>query len=276
MQLNRLGQLPVEMLTSMKLGSSRAFGSFRALTVLAWVLCWATSRSFKLSGSPIPVTDSANATVQEIVEEVVGADLQQDMDQINNMSNPMTENASDPSEGFGQLAKNLEFLLVKVAQLEAVAEMQQAELISYRKKFDSQQSQIDSLQAQIGHHEPQDGGALLEMEQKDAQTRLQEAQDVVKRVFLKHNRQREKGDLAGSLWVFEHSKSWPRWDNSGILHHEEDIATAAESGESQGSSSDRKSVTCPIRCSRCCCQLCKYHGSCCHCSVLSLTLVADS
>ncbi|CAE7713846.1 unnamed protein product, partial [Symbiodinium microadriaticum] len=141
------------------------------------------------------------------------------MDQINNMSNPMTENASDPSEGFGQLAKNLEFLLVKVAQLEAVAEMQQAELISYRKKFDSQQSQIDSLQAQIGHHEPQDGGALLEMEQKDAQTRLQEAQDVVKRVFLKHNRQREKG----------------------ILHHEEDIATAAESGESQGSSSDRKS-----------------------------------
>ncbi|CAE7763310.1 unnamed protein product, partial [Symbiodinium necroappetens] len=203
----------------MKLGSSRAFGSFRALTVLAWVLCWATSRSFKLSGSPIPVTDSANATVQEIVEEVVADDLKQDMEEINNMSNPMTENASDPGEGFGQLAKNLEFLLVKVAQLEAVAEMQQAELISYRKKFDSQQSQIDSLQAQIGHHEPQDGGALLEMEQKDAQTRLQEAQDVVKRVFLKHNRQREKG----------------------ILHHEEDIATAAESGESQGSSSDRES-----------------------------------
>ena len=49
---------------------------------------------------------------------------------------------------------------MKVAQLEAVAEMQQAELISYRKKFDSQQSQIDSLKAQIGNHEPQDGGAL--------------------------------------------------------------------------------------------------------------------
>ncbi|CAE7266723.1 unnamed protein product, partial [Symbiodinium sp. CCMP2456] len=198
----------------MKLGSSRAFGSFRALTVLAWVLCWATSRSFKLSGSPIPVTDSENATVQEIVEEVVADDLKQDMDEINNMSNPMTENASDPSEGFGALAKNLEFLLVKVAQLEAVAEMQQAELISYRKKFDSQQKEIDSLKAQIGNHEPQDGGALLEMEQKDAQTRLQEAQDVVKRVFRKHHRQRE----------------------TGILRHEEEIA-----GESQESSSDRES-----------------------------------
>ena len=189
----------------MKLGSLRALGSFRALTVLSWVLCWSTSSSFKLSGSPIPVTDSENPTVREIVEEVVSDDLRQDMEEINNMSNPMTENASDPSEGFGQLAKNLEFLLVKVAQLEAVAEMQQAELISYRKKFDSQQSQIDSLKAQIGNHEPQDGGALLEMEQKDAQTRLQEAQDVVKRVFLKHNRQRERGDLAGELSI-SHSR----------------------------------------------------------------------
>ena len=185
------------LLTSMKLGSSRAFGSFRALTVLAWVLCWVTSRSFKLSGSPIPVTDSVNATVQEIVEEVVSDDLKQDMEEINNMSNPMTENASDPIEGFGQLAKNLEFLLVKVAQLEAVAEMQQAEDVRLRKRIDLQQKEIESLKAQVGSHEPQ-GEALLEMEEEDAHTRLQEAQDIVKRVFLKHNRQREKGDLAGN------------------------------------------------------------------------------
>ncbi|CAE7900577.1 unnamed protein product, partial [Symbiodinium sp. KB8] len=202
----------------MKLGSSRAFGSFRALTVLAWVLCWVTSRSFKLSGSPIPVTDSVNATVQEIVEEVVSDDLKQDMEEINNMSNPMTENASDPIEGFGQLAKNLEFLLVKVAQLEAVAEMQQAEDVRLRKRIDLQQKEIESLKAQVGSHEPQ-GEALLEMEEEDAHTRLQEAQDIVKRVFLKHNRQREKG----------------------ILHHEEDIATAGESSQSQESSSDRES-----------------------------------
>ncbi|CAE7313650.1 unnamed protein product [Symbiodinium sp. CCMP2592] len=52
------------------------------------------------------------------------------------MSNPMTENASDPSEGFGQLAKNLEFLLVKVAQLEAVAKMQHAADERLRKRLD--------------------------------------------------------------------------------------------------------------------------------------------
>ena len=54
----------------------------------------------------------------------------------------MTENASDPSEGFGQLAKNLEFLLVKVAQLEAVAEMQQAADVRLRKRIDLQQKEI--------------------------------------------------------------------------------------------------------------------------------------
>ena len=123
-------------------GSWRALGSFRALTVLAYLLCWSTSSSFKLSGSPIPVTDSENPTVREIVEEVVSDDSRQDMEEINNMSNPMTENASDPSEGFGQLAKNLEFLLVKVAQLEAVAEMQQAADVRLRKRIDLHQKEI--------------------------------------------------------------------------------------------------------------------------------------
>ena len=41
-----------------------------------------------------------------------------------------------------------------------------------------------------------------------------------------------------------------------ILHHEEGVATAAESGESKESSSDRESVAGPIRCGGFCCQLC--------------------
>ena len=241
------------MLTSTKLGSLRALGSCRALAILAAVLvCGQQGLSFKLSEAPIPLAGSEeNETIRQAVEEAVSERLERDMEDINNISNPTMENASDSMEGLG-LAKNLEFLLVKVAQLEAVAEMQQAQANRQQKKIDLQQKEIDSLKAQIGNHKVPEGEALLQTEEEDAQTRLKEAQEIVKSVFLKHHRQREKGGLAGNL------KGWRGdsfWDNAGILHRERETASAAESGTSRESSSDRDSATRPTGCLCFCCQL---------------------
>ena len=86
--------------------------------VLMLAVCWTTSLAFKLSGSnaPIKFSDSHNETSN--IEEVVSENLQADMKDINGIPNPMGDNESnnETTEGFGDLARNLEFLLLKVAQ----------------------------------------------------------------------------------------------------------------------------------------------------------------
>ena len=111
------------------------------VTMLMLAVCWTTSLAFKLSGSnaPIKFSDSHNETSNKIIEEVVSENLNADMKDINGIPNPMGDNESEnneTNEGFGDLARNLEFLLLKVAQLETVAEMHEA-------RIETQQLQID-------------------------------------------------------------------------------------------------------------------------------------
>ena len=176
----------------MKLGSIRL--------VLAWAFIFWTSGSFKLVESPLAMTNSTNETANRIVEEVVAQRLHADMEEISSIDNPASENQSGSNEstamqGPGELARNLEFLLIKVAQLEAVAEMQQAKLDEQTKKIVSQEDRIQSLEKKVNGEAQKSAGAFVETEHKDAQTRLNEATDVLKNVMLKHNRQRQKGML---------------------------------------------------------------------------------
>ncbi|OLP90026.1 hypothetical protein AK812_SmicGene28439 [Symbiodinium microadriaticum] len=155
--------------------------------VLILAACCAASWTFKLTESPIQLTDSKNETAKRMIEEVVSENMQRDMHDINGLPNPEGDNESESKAGFGELAKNLEFLLLKVAQLETVAEMHEAAIQEQAKVIQAQQQEINTLKGES----QKDGAVLLEMEHKDAQTRLNEAQALAKRVMLKQTRQRQ-------------------------------------------------------------------------------------
>ena len=77
---------------------------------------------------PINMTvNGSNGTVDTQLEMIVGENAEQDMKEMNSIPNP--ENASsNGTHGMGELARNLEFLMLKIVQLETVVEMQQHEI----------------------------------------------------------------------------------------------------------------------------------------------------
>ena len=79
-------------------------------------------------GYPINMTvNGSNGTVDTQLEMIVGENAEQDMKEMNSIPNP--ENASsNGTHGMGELARNLEFLMLKIVQLETVVEMQQHEI----------------------------------------------------------------------------------------------------------------------------------------------------
>ena len=68
---------------------------------------------------------SGNASVDERLEDILVQNLKHGMEDLNNMGD--MENTTDPvRHGLGHLGTNLEFLMLKVAQLETAVELQQA------------------------------------------------------------------------------------------------------------------------------------------------------
>ncbi|CAJ1415977.1 unnamed protein product [Effrenium voratum] len=128
--------------------------------VLFTHICW----SFKLSDAPINMSNSSNATVNAKVEDMIAESFQRDMKDIKSIPEPKVTGGDD---GAGELGKSLEFLMLKVAQLETLAELQQVE--------------IASLQKTVKEHLGVD---------KPSMVQLHEAQVIVKRVVEKHQRQR--------------------------------------------------------------------------------------
>ncbi|CAJ1440128.1 unnamed protein product, partial [Effrenium voratum] len=139
------------------------------------------SLSYKLAEAPINITN-ANRTAAEAIGDLMGKNLLHDADEVNAMKGP--ENHTNATGGLGGLAKNLEFLMVKVAQLETLVELQQAELTAQQGELDRQQGELESVKKHLG----------LKMQVSLAQrseVKVQDAHDVLKRVLLKHHRQRE-------------------------------------------------------------------------------------
>jgi len=211
------------------------------INMLMLAICWTASLAFKLSGSnaPIKFSDSHNETSNKIIEEVVSENLQADMKDIHGIPNPMGDNESEnneTNEGFGDLAKNLEFLLLKVVQLETVAEMhearietQQLQIDEHRKVIEAQQKEIEALKGE-GREGGPTGGLFLEIEHKDAQTRLSEAQNILTTVIKKHTRQRE-------------TRKFHEDPESEV--EEPEVELAGEGATSQQSSSTDESVSWP-------------------------------
>jgi len=131
---------------------------------------------------PINMTvNGSNGTVDTQLEMIVGENAEQDMKEMNSIPNP--ENASsNGTHGMGELARNLEFLMLKIVQLETVVEMQQHE--------------IQDLRSVIGEHFDSDhNDTTASLKQVDPEVRTKKAQETLKKVMQKHNHQREKRDF---------------------------------------------------------------------------------
>ncbi|CAE7286887.1 unnamed protein product [Symbiodinium necroappetens] len=90
----------------------------------------------------------------------------------------MPHKASSKFLSFGHLARNLEFMIIKMAQMETVMQLQQAELTAAH-------TEIEALKAHVGldvQHV-----AMAQKKTRDPH----EAGDVLKRVLDKHHRQRK-------------------------------------------------------------------------------------
>ncbi|CAE7192737.1 GIP, partial [Symbiodinium microadriaticum] len=110
------------------------------------------------------------------VERLLETNLVHDAGEANSMPEPSQGNATNSS--FGDLARNLEFLLLKVAQLETVVQLQQAELTAAH-------TEIDSLKEHVGldvQHV-----AMAQKKSRDPHA----AAEVLRKVLEKHHHQRE-------------------------------------------------------------------------------------
>ncbi|CAE7701166.1 unnamed protein product, partial [Symbiodinium pilosum] len=136
-------------------------------------------QAFKVSETPPPVNISASSSSKVVkkVEELMEKNLLHDAGEVNEIPEPDTPK-QDKDSANGDLARNLEFLLMKVAQLETVVELQQAE-------FAAQQEEIESLKKHVGLD-----AQHVAMARKRARDPYV-AKDHLERILGKHHRQRE-------------------------------------------------------------------------------------
>ncbi|CAE7834413.1 unnamed protein product, partial [Symbiodinium necroappetens] len=158
-------------------------------TWLAWMYCMTNVGSFKLSSISLNTTgpDAGNMSEEDQnVSEVLAKTIVGEMKDFGYMPDP--EDKGDKGGAIGELGKSLEFLMLKVAQLETLAELQQTELGMAQKELGEQRALIEKLQKKV---DPDEAGVSMAQKQKSSEERVQEAHDVLKRVVQKHAHQRD-------------------------------------------------------------------------------------
>lgn len=146
---------------------------------------WATEAPLNFTAA----NESQNHT--ESVEDLIAKNLANDMKDINRL--PDMENTSKNSEssrehhGFGELTKNLEFMMLKLAQLETIAELQQAEIKGLKEENQAIKTEIQALKGNSS--DPTVSAAQLKAKEAE---KVKEAQEVFKKVVQKHLHQRLK------------------------------------------------------------------------------------
>ncbi|CAE7387467.1 unnamed protein product, partial [Symbiodinium sp. KB8] len=128
----------------------------------------------------IPI-DAAKQGMERILSKNVVDDLQEDQGLPDPEKDPKQE---EGMEGMGDLGRNLEFMMMKIAQLETVVELQQLQIKDmneWRKAHMSQE-----------HNDTQQPPSTQEV-QLAAKTKIRQAHDTLKGVLRKHKKQRGFG-----------------------------------------------------------------------------------
>jgi len=121
--------------------------------------------------------DDSNASEDKNVTEMLAKTLTTELKDFGRLPDP--EEKGEKGGGMGELGKSLEFLMLKVAQLETLAEMQQVELAMHRAFIEDLQKKVDPDQAEAS------------MMQQTSEDRVQEAHGILKKVVQKHAHQRQ-------------------------------------------------------------------------------------
>ncbi|CAE7810250.1 unnamed protein product, partial [Symbiodinium sp. KB8] len=153
----------------------------------------ATAIAFKVAEAPMEIVRTDNETLKKEVEGIAAKNMEAEFKEMNDIPNPanFTLNGSMPnaSQGVwadqrvGELGKSFEFMMLKLAQLETLCELQQAELETLRKT-------VKGLAEHVDHPD-----SVASLVQKDEKARMQETQQTLKRVLAKHARQHKNKDF---------------------------------------------------------------------------------
>ena len=141
------------------------------------------------------LTENASNETYEKLEEAISENLANDIKEaasIPNLENH-TNQTDQSKHGFGQLGANLEFLMLKVAQLETIVELQQIE--------------IHKLNEWKSKHMSDEHNSTEAASEIQSKAKTQNAVEVLKKVLDKHNRQRENRDFGAKARHSEHKIS---------------------------------------------------------------------
>jgi len=133
----------------------------------------------------IPTNDAAKQGMERILSRNVVDDLQEDK----SLPDPENDTKQEEGmEGMGDLGRNLEFMMMKIAQLETVVELQQLQIKDmneWRKAHMSRE-----------HNAPQPQPPSTQEVQLAAKTKIRQAHDTLKGVLRKHHKQLETRTFA--------------------------------------------------------------------------------
>ncbi|OLP97199.1 hypothetical protein AK812_SmicGene20548 [Symbiodinium microadriaticum] len=133
------------------------------------------------------IVKTDNETLKKEVEGLAAKNMKQEFKEMNGIPNPanFTLNGSMPnaSQGVGELGKSFEFMMLKLAQLETLCELQQVEIETLRKT-------VKGLAEHVDHPD-----SVASLVQKDEKSRMQETQQTLKRVLAKHAQQHKNKDF---------------------------------------------------------------------------------
>lgn len=138
-----------------------------------------------------------NQTDKQTLEDMISQNMKHDFEQENSM--PDLENSTS---GLGGLGKNLEFMMLKLAQLETIVELQQIEI---KELQDFNRSHAAEHNASAEHTPSPSASSALELKAQEAKKK--EAHEVLKRVLHKHNHQRDKKEFYRHLSTGGHVES---------------------------------------------------------------------
>ncbi|CAE7801647.1 unnamed protein product, partial [Symbiodinium sp. CCMP2456] len=150
---------------------------FLVIALVGWPY-GAGVQSYKLTDSPVNLTSSNDPTVAQKVEKLVEKNLVHDAEDDSKFPMPKEEGNSTNGSDFADLARHLEFMMLKMAQVETIVELQQAEIAAL-------QAENEAIKAQIGldvQHV-----AMAQKRSRDPHA----ASSVLKKILDKHHRQRE-------------------------------------------------------------------------------------
>ena len=156
-----------------------------------------TSQVEGLSEVPIDMTEgvgsnSSNNTNQSL-ENILMKNLEHDLTLAHSIPSLESNNSSGPTpkgtHGFGSLGANLEFMMLKLAQLETIVELQQLEiheLKQFKLQHMAKEHNVSTVKVSMIDKKAQD------------EAKTKKAQEVLKKVLRKHNHQRDRKEYVRS------------------------------------------------------------------------------